>query len=363
VVKTSYIGKVSFNRLIALATSVVGLLLVTCLCGCGKNDARVYRIPKEQAKPAAANLPAGWQPAPLGQMRFASFQVNGENGKKVDISVIPLPGEAGNDLANVNRWRGQVNLPPVTEGELAQLAEPVQIGGEPAKLFDQAGEADKTRIVGAILRKEGTAWFFKMTGDDALVAKQKPAFIEYLKSFDFAKPQAATEMTQTELPPSHPPIGDGSGASPAQAPTVTANAEKPEWKVPAGWKETAAGPFLVAKFVIDGGSAAVNVSMSAGKGGGLAANVNRWRSQLSLEPSSEEEISKGAQTVDIASGKATFIEMSGTDAKTGEKARIVGAIVPRKESTWFFKLMGPEQLVQQHKDDFQKFVETAKCPE
>ena len=36
--------------------------------------------------------------------------------------------------------------------------------------------------------------------------------------------------------------------------------------------------------------AAVNVSTSAGDGGGLAANVNRWRGQLSQTPWSEADI-------------------------------------------------------------------------
>jgi hypothetical protein len=35
-------------------------------------------------------------------------------------------------------------------------------------------QGDKTRILAGILRKEGVAWFFKMTGPDALVAGQKP---------------------------------------------------------------------------------------------------------------------------------------------------------------------------------------------
>ena len=43
------------------------------------------------------------------------------------------------------------------------------------------------------------AWFFKMTGDDALVAEQKPAFIEFLKSVSF--PAAGA---QAQLPPAHP---------------------------------------------------------------------------------------------------------------------------------------------------------------
>ena len=34
-------------------------------------------------------------------------------------------------------------------------------------------------------RRDDVAWFFKMTGDDALVAEQKPAFVEFLKSVSF----------------------------------------------------------------------------------------------------------------------------------------------------------------------------------
>ena len=43
----------------------------------------------------------------------------------------------------------------------------------------------------------------------------------------------------------------------------------------------------------DGGAtAAVNVSSSAGEGGGLIGNVNRWRGQLGLAPLSEAEVNQ-----------------------------------------------------------------------
>ena len=144
--------------------------------------------------------PADWQEAPPGQMRAASFRVAGKDGKQADVSVIPLPGLAGSDLDNVNRWRGQVGLPGVSEAELAKLAQPVEIAGQSASLYEQAGtnpgSGEKSRILAAITRRDGTAWFFKMTGDDALVAGQKPAFIEFLKSVSF-------------------PAGDGTGATAA----------------------------------------------------------------------------------------------------------------------------------------------------
>ena len=124
------------------------------------------------------------------EMRVASFRIKGQGTKQADVSVIPLPGMAGGDINNVNRWRSQVGLAPVTQEQLAKLVEEVEIAGSKTSLYDQAGvnpaEGEKSRILGTILHRDETAWFFKMTGDDELVAQQKPAFVDFLKSVRFA---------------------------------------------------------------------------------------------------------------------------------------------------------------------------------
>ena len=168
-------------------------------------------------------------------------------------------------------------------------------------------------------------------------------------------------MQETQLPPSHPPIGNISPAIAAAAPASSEG--KPEWQVPAGWKEIDGGQFLVAKFIVSGSDnsqAAVNVSMSAGDGGGMLGNVNRWRGQLGLGQQSQAEVDKLVTSVNIEGGKAMLVDMSGTDMKSGAKTRLVGAIVPKGQQTWFYKLMGPAALVEQQKDTFTKFVQTAK---
>ena len=183
--------------------------------------------------------PAAWQEATPGQMRAASLRVAGKDGKQAEVSVIPLPGLAGSDLANVNRWRGQVGLPGVSEAELAKLAQAVEIAGQSASLYEQAGtnagSGDKTCILAAITRRDGVAWFFKMTGEAGLVAEQKPAFIEFLKSVGF--PAAGS---QAQLPPAHPPIDAGSMTAQSGAATASGQA-KPAWEVPSGWKEVPGG--------------------------------------------------------------------------------------------------------------------------
>jgi hypothetical protein len=362
---------------------------MSALTGCGRDDVRTYRVPKETTPQlAAADLPSGhpaisgasgtsagpkvavkvpadWQEAPPGEMRVASYHVKGKDGKMADVSVIPLPGMAGRDLDNVNRWRGQVGLAPVTEAELGKLAESVQVGGQEGKLYEMAGQnsgsGEKNRILAAIVRRPDAAWFFKMVGDDGVVSEQKSAFVEYLKSFSFAVAGGGAAAQETQLPPSHPPIGN---ITPAAAAAAPASGEgKPQWQVPTGWKEIDGGQFLLAKFIISGADssqAAVNVSMSAGDGGGILGNVNRWRGQLGLNQQSQAEVDKLVTSVDIQGGKAMLVDMSGTDMKSGAKTRLIAAIVPEGQQTWFYKLMGPAPLVDQQKDAFTKFVQTVK---
>jgi hypothetical protein len=284
-------------------------------------------------------------------MRLASFKVASPDGKQADVSIVPLPGMAGGDLANVNRWRGQVGLAPISEAELAPQAQAVEIGGQAGRLYDLAGQnpgsSEKVRILAAVSRREGMAWFFKMNGDDQLVAQQKPQFVEFLKSLKF--PAASSE-----LPPSHPPI-DQSGAAP-----IISTEGKPTWQVPPGWQEVPGGQFLVAKFNISGSDnsqAAVNVSVS---GGGLAANVNRWRGQLGLSSLSEAALAKESKSITVSTGQATLVDMTGTDGRTGQKARLVGVIVPQGDRTWFYKLMGNPELVEQQVKSFTNFVQTVK---
>jgi hypothetical protein len=370
----------------------VSLLFLALLVGCGRDEIKVYRVGKDpaaqpQAQPAAAmppghpdpagtasagvprlkyTLPSGWQEAPPGQMRVASFRVMGD-GKQADVSVVPLPGMMGGDLENVNRWRSTVGLPAVKEEDLPKLAQPVEVAGQQAQLFEQAGEnpgsGEKTRILTAVSRRDGVAWFFKMAGDDDLVARQKPAFLDFLKTLTFeAAPSAPPGgAAETALPASHQPIGEANLTQAANPPSTEG---KPTWQVPSGWQEINGGQFLVAKFVIggaDNAQANVNVSMSAGAGGGVVGNVNRWRGQLGLGELPEAEINKLLTPLNSPSG-TVMVDMSGKDARTGQPARLLAAIVPQASQTWFYKLMGNEQVVQREKDAFSKFVQSAKYP-
>lgn len=360
---------------------------MSVMSGCGREQIQTYRIPKEsQLMLAQGGLPTGhpplnesgppmltwkrpegWEEVPPGQMRVASFNVKSADGKVADVSVVPLGGMAGGDLANVNRWRvQQLGLEAVSAEELKKLAEPIQIGGRPAELYDLAGKnpasGEPTRILGAIQHRDGTAWFFKMTGDDALVAAQKPAFLDFLKSVQFGAAGGASRTIPAtgELPPGHPPLPSAGGQ---QTQSASGGEGKPRWSVPSGWQEVPGGEFLVAKFQVrgEGGAQAdVNVSRSAGDGGGLAANVNRWRRQLGLEEAAPEAIAREAHGVHTESGPVVFVELKGAEPHTGKPSAVVGAMVSRPGETWFYKLMGDPALVEAQKEAFEKFVRSAR---
>ena len=364
--------------------------LLVALTGCERNEVKVYQVATESsattapmvaaAPPMAAGetsaqpkltwtLPAGWQEVPAAQFRLASFAVNGADGKKADVSIVPLGGMAGGELGNVTRWRGQVNLPPVTEEELSRLGEKVEVAGAAAKLFDFAGKSaagDPSRILVASLERDDTSWFFKMTGDDDFVVKQKPVFIAFLKSLKFS----ATAATPGELPPDHPPISGSKPALPPDHPPIGAaatltspdNVANSQWALPSGWKEEPATAMMLAKFSAGPADAqtVITVSTLASNFGGLPTNINRWRGQMSLPPVDDAVALKSATPLEVQSEKASLVELDGTDTKTGQAGRLVVVAVPHGGETWFFKMTGDEKAVAREKAAFLKFVQTAK---
>lgn len=383
--------------------------------GCAREEVISYQAPKEptpaqllagdapqmaQASGPSIDwkLPSGWEELPASQLRVGNFRIHGENNAHAEVSIIPLPGMAGGDVENVNRWRGQVGLQPLTQAELDKSAEPVMVGGGQGRLWDILGSLDgdksKTRLLAAILRKDGTAWFFKAMGDDALVTSQKAVFVQFLKDVEFggaghahnhdhageaaSAPGADPHAGVSGAPPlNRPGAGAAPGADPhagvAGAPPIPAAgagagagmpaAEDspeglPKWTVPAGWQKVTPGPMQQAKFAVASseGKAEASVVMLAGTGGGNLANVNRWRMQIALKAITEGELSKTSEPIAEAPTGSILVDMTNPDLKR----RMVAAIVPVKGVTWFYKCVGDAAAVGAQKDAFVQFVRKAK---
>jgi hypothetical protein len=136
-------------------------------------------------------IPSDWQPLPPSQFLVAEFVIAGTSGAKAEVNVAKLNGEGGGLLANVNRWRGQLGLPPVTqEDELSEIVGSMDVANGRAQIMDFTGTDSKTgkptRLVGAIVPQNGQTWFYKLMGDETIVAQQKDAFIKFIQSANYA---------------------------------------------------------------------------------------------------------------------------------------------------------------------------------
>jgi hypothetical protein len=176
--------------------------LVILISACDRNDQqiKVYRLVKapsespiaEKAAPINSatpqikwELPSGWGEGSPSTMRYASFAATEDNGEKVDISIVTFPGDGGSDLDNVNRWRQQIGLAAVDEGELSSIIAPFQ--GKQINFSTADVIGPDSRTLAAWVRREGRSWFFKLSGPKDAVEKEKPKFVKFLQSVRFEK--------------------------------------------------------------------------------------------------------------------------------------------------------------------------------
>jgi hypothetical protein len=127
--------------------------------------------------------PAEWKAVAPGAMQVAKFSVPEASGAKADVTISVFPSSTGGTLANVNRWRRQIGLPPVDESGLAPLVKPLDEKTPDALIAELSNEG--RRLVGAIVPAGGQWYFYKLMGDDAVVAQQKAAFTQFVKEVKY----------------------------------------------------------------------------------------------------------------------------------------------------------------------------------
>jgi hypothetical protein len=135
-------------------------------------------------------VPPHWQEQnPPGPMLTAKFNIKDDQGKQAEVTVSSLAGDGGGALPNVNRWRGQLLLPPVTAEELPKLGTPVNINGRNITLYEMEGTWAKTgdpaRMLVLSIPAGGQTWFYKLTGDSQLAAREKEAFLTFVRSVKY----------------------------------------------------------------------------------------------------------------------------------------------------------------------------------
>jgi hypothetical protein len=374
------LNSVSSTHHAVLRRAIAAAALLVC-AGCNRSDDKiiVYRIPKETATPAMSQqgtmdgaapvavhwaAPSGWEKQPASGFRKGSFLVRGEDGKAADVSVISFPEAAGGLMANVNRWRDQLKLAPITD--LAQAGTPMQVGGRDMFFVDLVSDqpispdGSKSRILGGIFPAGSETWFFKMIGPDALVESQREAFKKFLESVHLAEEAVASAPA---------PIGANTPGNNTNAPTpppLEAVRGAPlQYTVPAGWTEKPLSPMRLASFKAiapNGKETDISVVALPGIAGGDLANVNRWRGQVQLAPIDEDTLARSAGHVKANGHDFLIVDLVSDKTKQGEKQRILAAILDENERAWFIKMTGEDEAVESQKNAFGDFLRGLKIP-
>jgi hypothetical protein len=313
--------------------------------GCKKQEIRVYTAPKDREPetqmasqtPEARRprpkisyaLPQGWKEVPGNQISFVSFEIKGSGEKEATASITRLANLEGKDVELVNMWRQMTGLKELDREEALKQLQPVDVAGGKGMLFETTSESNNLRIITAILHQPEGSWFYKLSGDAPVVEKEKGAFLDFLKSVRVQEP---AEEASSE--------GEG---------------KRFQWTIPSSWQTVSAGQMQVARFLVPpkgDAKAEVFVSRFESDTGGTLQNVNRWRKQLGLPNTSEKDLSEIVSPLDPALSGSILVDM------TNNGRRLIGAIVPREGSYWFYKLLGDADAVTPEKESFVAFAKS-----
>jgi hypothetical protein len=261
-------------------------------------------------------LPAGWSQRPGSDMRFAT--IVSDSDPPLEASVISLPVFGSDRMEyvrqNVDRWRGQLGLPAMSgpdwmaKATAASEFKSLDVAGTTTLLVDLAGQNESgapLRMLGAILL-----------------------------------PDAAAASA-----------GTGTGASPApRAGAAPTDATGPlDYTVPSGWSPGRQSAMRAAAFLVNRDGQQVEITaMTAG--GDWLANVNRWREQVGLTPVTAEELSASERKLPVDGADGLYVEL------VGSAQSILGVMVPRGGTNWFFKLIGDRELAGAEQSRFEEFV-------
>jgi len=140
-----------------------------------------------------------------------------------------------------------------------------------------------------------------------------------------------------------------------------------ELTIPEGWKHVDNNTgFVLAEFSLphaEGDDADGRLTVSEA-GGSIDDNINRWRGQFGNKPEKEDQqqIDVGDWKVTVVDYQGEFTDMRGPFAPGTPKSgyRMVAAIIPLGERSYFLKATGPQNTIAAHFERFQEFVKSAR---
>ncbi|MFO0913687.1 MAG: hypothetical protein U0795_12075 [Pirellulales bacterium] len=286
-------------------------------------------------------VPEGWEERPGTGMRAATFVA--PSAPKLDISLIALPMLGGDLesylLENVNRWRGQMKLRPVSDVDLPSNLQEIQVGDLSVRLVDLKGTFSSGGMGGPMSGLSGGGAGSGGPGRSG--------------------PGSGGIGPATGVPPND---AVHAGVAGVEGPAAAAPSGI-KYTTPEGWQPGRMSSMRKAAFNVQEGDQKLEVTVIdlAEGAGDVLANVNRWREQVGLKPLESSELSANVQTLPVSGHEASFVELVGT-GPDGAPTTILGVIAPSSGAIdgriWFIKATGSAQLAQREKDRFLEFAKS-----
>jgi hypothetical protein len=130
------------------------------------------------------------------------------------------------------------------------------------------------------------------------------------------------------------------------------------WTAPAGWKAGDPKPMRAATYTVDDAECVVYF-FGQGQGGGVQANVDRWKSQFSqlvtAKVASRTIHGLAVTTLDLAGSYAGMGGM-GTAPAAKPGYRMLGAIVENPGGNIFIKFAGPAKTITANQAKFDQLL-------
>ena len=175
------------------------------------------------------------------------------------------------------------------------------------------------RMIGAIVPAKDATWFFKVAAPTDRISAAQEQIVTFLRG-------------------------------------LRAEEGEVKWTTPAGWTEEKGGPARQASFKFGDRDPKLELTVVRlpGDGGGLAANVDRWRGQAGLEPLGEQGLGRSATPMKFVGTDAWLVEAVGKDRA------ILGVIALSPEYSMFLKMDGTASAVSAQRATFTQVAQSFK---
>lgn len=124
------------------------------------------------------------------------------------------------------------------------------------------------------------------------------------------------------------------------------------WKAPSHWIQGPASGMRLASFILSSpyGTGDVSIISLPSNSGSLLANINRWRGQIGLSPTTQDLLNKDIAHEVMDTHEVTIVTLK------GDEKSIVAGIFEHGGYRYFVKIIGPSAVIQKETAPFMNFM-------